>query len=218
MNFLSGYKSGSNGRLLFLLLLLYSPLGVAADLELSAHLNLVGSSGKPTNDVLGVGVVLHQKISEGWYLGYGLDYSSKFDFERPNNLLDIKSETETDAVGSMTMVSLVAERRFELEADGWSGFWNLGAAFNEVDLDNAEGNIRGGGGTFDIETDVDTEFVLLGSAGWMQQIGKNLSARYTLAAEHHSGDWDVRDVVSGATGKIGDYALYGLRVGLTYRF
>jgi len=188
-----------------------------ADYELTARLNLVGSSGKPTNDILGYGLTLHRRLDDDWYLGVNLDYSPKFDFERPADIVDIRSDLEIDAVGSMLMVTVVGERRYALEAEGWTGFWNLGAGFAEIDMDDADGAIRGGG-NYDIETDIDTEFILLASAGWMQQLGKHWSARYTLSAESHIGGWDVRDRVSGATGEIDDYAVYGLRIGMTYRF
>jgi len=185
--------------------------------ELTGRLNLVGSSGKPTNDVLGYGIAIHRRINDDWYLGINFDHSPEFDFERPAEILDIKSDSEIDAVGTMTMLSVIAERRFALDSDSWSGFWNLGAGINDIDMDDADGAIRGGG-TYDIETDIDTELILLGGVGLLQQIGENWTGRYQLTAEHHSGDWDIRDRISGATGKIDDYAIYGLRIGLSYRF
>jgi len=185
--------------------------------ELSGRLNIIGGSGKPTNDVLGYGLSLHRRLNQDWYLGINLEHSPEFDFERPSKLVGIRSDSEIDAVGTMTILTVVAERRYMLESRGWIAFWNLGAGFGEIDLDNAAGDIRGGG-SYDIETDVDTEVILTGSAGWMQQLGEHWSARYAFSAEHHSGDWELRDRTSGSTGKIDDYELYGLRLGLNYRF
>ena len=62
--------------------LISSPLAIA-EYEISTRVNIVGSSGKPTNDVLGVGISLHQRLDDDWYIGYNLDHSAKFDFERP---------------------------------------------------------------------------------------------------------------------------------------
>ncbi len=162
-----------------------------ADYELTSRLNIVGSSGKPTNDILGFGFTLHRRLNDDWHVGFNLDYSPEFDFERPAEIVDIKSDLEIDAVGTMLMVTVVGERRYALEDDGWTGFWNLGAGFAEIDMDDADGAIRGGG-TYDIETDIDTEFILIGNVGFIQRVGKHWSARYTFSAEHHSGGWDVR--------------------------
>lgn len=198
-----------------------TPLSLSAEstnpYEITARFNIIGSSGRPTNDVLGFGFTLHRKLSDDWYLGFNLDHSPEFDFERPSRIVGISSVGEVDAIGTMTMLTVVGERRYALASEGWTGFWNLGAGINEVDLDDADGDVEGGG-SYDIETDVDTEFVLLGSAGWMQQIGENWSARYAFTAELHSSDWDVRDKNSASTGSIDDYELYGLRIGMTYRF
>ncbi len=188
-----------------------------ADYELTSRLNIVGSSGKPTNDILGFGFTLHRRLNDDWHVGFNLDYSPEFDFERPAEIVDIKSDLEIDAVGTMLMITVVGERRYALEDDDWTGFWNLGAGFAEIDMDDADGAIRGGG-TYDIETDIDTEFILIGNVGFIQRVGKHWSARYTLSAEHHGGGWDVRDRVSRTTGEIDDYAVYGVRVGMTYRF
>ena len=75
-----------------------------------------------------------------------------------------------------------------------------------------------GGGTFDIETNTDTELIVLGSLGAIQRLGENWSIRYTATAELHDADWKVRDRMSGNTGSISDYNIYGIRVGMTYRF
>lgn len=207
-------------RLALLILVSTSPLATGAghaEYDLTARVNIVGSSGKPTNDILGYGVTLQRKLDNGWYLGLNLDYSPRFDFERPSEIVDIKSDLEIDAVGSMLMITLVGERRYALESRGWTGFWSVGGGFAEIDMDDADGAIRGGG-TYAIETDIDTELILIASAGWMQQLGRHWSARYTFSAESHIGGWDLRDRVSGRTGEIDDYAVYGVRIGMNYRY
>ncbi|MDH3447590.1 MAG: hypothetical protein OER87_05790 [Gammaproteobacteria bacterium] len=82
--------------------------------EVTPRLNIVGSSGKPTNDVLGYGVAPHRKLNDEWYLGFGLDYSPSCDFERTPRIVGIAQDPGVktiDAKGTMTMITLVAERR-----------------------------------------------------------------------------------------------------------
>ncbi|MBT8434463.1 MAG: hypothetical protein KJN95_07365 [Gammaproteobacteria bacterium] len=185
--------------------------------ELSGRLNIVGASGRPSNDILGFGVVLHRKLSDEWYLGFGLDNATDFDVERPNERVDIDSVKETDALGTMNMISVVAERRYALDSEGWTGFWNLGGGVADIDVDDADGDVKGGG-TFDIEIDVDTEYLLIGSVGAMQRLGEHWSARYEATMEQHFANWDIKDKVTGRTDSYSDYTVYGLRIGLNYRF
>ena len=111
---------------LMILLLAIAPPGLrAADdspYELTTRLNLVGGTGKPTNDILGFGFILHRKLSDDWYLGLALDYSDQFDIETPNDELDIDSVSETDSVASMTMITATAERRYKLESDSYGDY------------------------------------------------------------------------------------------------
>ena len=187
-----------------------------ADYELTTRLNIVGTSGKPTNDILGFGFALHRKLSEDWYLGFNLDHSPEFDFEEPSNLVDVRSTEVVDAVGSMLMITVVAERRY-VQSDDWTLFWQAGGGFAEIDMDNAEGDVVGGG-TYDIETDIDTELIIIAGVGALQNLSKNWSARYEFTAESHQGGWDLTENVSGNTGKIDEYGIYGIRLGMTYLF
>lgn len=171
--------------------------------ELSGHLNIVGASGKPSNDILGFGVIAHRKLSDDWYLGFGLEHSPEFDVERPNEEIGIDSTSETDALATMNMFTLVAERRYPLDSQNWTGFWNLGGAIAEIDIDNAKGDVEGGG-TFDIEIEADTEYVLLGGVGALQKLGEHWSARYEATLEQHFADWKIKDNVSGKTGSYDD--------------
>ena len=205
--------------LLFVLAIAPMTLAAADDsrYELSGRLNLMGATGDPMNDILGYGFMLHRQLSDDWYLGFSVEHSSEFDAERPNEKLDIDSVSETDAVGSMTMFTAVAERRYAMESSNWTWFWNLGLGVTDIDVDNAEGDIEGGG-RFDIKIDADTETVLLGGIGLMQRLGENWSARYELGVEQHFADWKVTDEVSGATDSYDDYTVSGARFGLNYRF
>ncbi len=188
--------------------------------ELSPRLNIVGGSGRPTNDILGFGVALQRRLDNGWIIGFNVDYSPEFDFEEPNRIVGIRRESgsgEVDAVGTMLMLTVVGEQRYSLERPGWSAFWQIGGGIAEIDMDDADGPVQGGG-SFDIETDVDTELILLAGTGFIQAIGERWSARYELTYEYHAGGWDLRDRVSGNTGEIDDYDIYGLRLGLIRRF
>jgi hypothetical protein len=185
--------------------------------ELSGRLNIVGASGRPSNDILGFGVIVHRKLSDEWYLGVSLENATDFDVERPNERVDIDSVEETDALGTMNMVTVVAERRYALDSEGWIGFWNLGAGIADIDVDDADGEVKGGG-TFDIKIDVDTEYVLIGSVGAIQRLGEHWSARYEATLEQHFADWKIEDRVTGRTDSYDDYLVAGVRVGLNYRF
>lgn len=204
---------------LFVLIIAPMTLAAADDsrYELSGRLNLVGATGQPSNDILGYGLMLHRQLNDDWYLGISIEHSPEFDVERPNELLDIGSVSETDAIASMTMLTAVAERRYALDSSNWIGFWNLGLGVADIDIDNGEGDIEGGG-RFDIKVDADTETIVLGGIGLMQRLGENWSARYELGVERHLADWKVTDEVSGATGSYDDYTVSGVRLGLNYRF
>jgi len=117
----------------------------------------------------------------------------------------------------MTMLTLVAEKRYSGESDNIRWFWNAGVGVNDVKMDDVQGPVEGGG-AFDIETVTDTEFVLLGGGGLIHDFAASWSARYELTLQHHFADWKVRDRVTGNTGVIDDYSIYGVRVGMTYRF
>lgn len=206
---------------LALMAMVLPTLGLAgaddADYELSARLNLVGATGTPSNDILGYGLIVHRRLTDDWQLGVSIEHSPEFDVERPNELLDIDSTSETDAVASMTMLTAVAERRYALGDGNWTGFWNLGVGVASIDSDNARGDVEGGG-RFDIEVDADTETVLLGGAGFMQRLSENWSARYEATIERHFADWTVTDRVTGASDSYGDYTVSGIRLGVNYRF
>ncbi len=215
------YLSTKLNLFLGIFILVLSPQGLQAETgaqyELSARGNIVGASGTPSNDILGIGFILHRKLSDDWYLGFGLDIAPEFDVERPNEELDIKSVSETDALGTMYMFTVVADRRLMLVSEGWIGFWNLGAGIADIDVDDADGDVAGGG-RFDIKIDADTEYVLIGSVGALQRLGEHWSARYEATLEQHFADWEIEDRVTGRTDSYDDYTVYGLRVGFNYRF
>lgn len=206
---------------LAMVLLTGFPIGSLADshsvFEFTPRLNILAGNGKPANDIPGFGLAVHRKISSEWYLGISIDHSPKFDFEDTAGLVDgLDEDGIVDADSSHTMLTVVGERRYAMDAAGWTRFWNLGGGFNQVDVDDVEGPLSAGG-RYEIETDVDTETVLVGSLGWIQQLGHRWALRYELTAEYHLADWQMTDRISGNTGDVGDYQVFGFRLGLTYR-
>ncbi len=189
-------------------------------MELAGRLNIVGSDGTPTNDMLGYGLVGHYKLSNDWYVGFTLDYSPNFDFENTAAVVGIVQDPAVDAidsVGSSSALTGFIERRYSSESVNFQWFWNIGAGFATLDFKNATGPVQGGG-SFDISTQADTEILITSSIGMQQHINQNWSARYTLSYDQHLADWTVTDSISSATAKVSDYAIYGLRIGLKRRF
>ena len=209
--------------LLTVFVLFLSPNLMASEhntVELAARLNIVGSDGTPTNDMLGYGLVGHYKLSNEWYAGFTLDISPNFDFERTAAVVGITQDPSVeviDAIGTSTALSGFIERRYQSESGNFQWFWNVGAGMAKLDFDNATGPVQGGG-NFDISTIADTEILITSSIGMQQQINDNWSARYSFSYDKHLADWTVTDSISSATAKVGDYAIYGLRFGLNRRF
>lgn len=188
--------------------------------ELGGNYNIVGSDGTPTNDMLGFGFVGHYKLSDDWYTGFVLDYSPDFDFEHTARVVNVVQDPAVkviDAVGTSTAITAFIERRYPSESGNYQWFWNVGAGFANVDFDNATGPVQGGG-TFDISTNAGTETLVTGSIGMQQKINQNWSARYAFSLDQHFADWTVTDSVSRNTAKVGDYVIYGIRVGMNYAF
>ena len=188
--------------------------------SITPRLNLVGSSGKPTNDILGFGLIGHYQYSKEWYLGVAIDHSPEFDFEKTAQRVGLQQDSnvaDIDAIGSHLMISAFAERRYPNSSGDIEYFWSLGAGINDIDMDDVKGPLEGGG-NFDISTETDTELVIVSSIGLQQKINENWSARYAFSLDHHFADWKVKDNISGNTGSIGDYGIYGLRLGLGYQF
>ena len=189
-------------------------------MELGGRLNIVGSDGTPTNDMLGYGLIGHYHLSNNWYLGLTLDISPEFDFEHTAAVVGVIQDPAVkviDAVGTSSALTGFIERRYPGASGNFLWFWNVGAGFANVDFDNVTGPVQGGG-TFDISTSAETEILLTGSVGLQQRIDENWSARYTFSLDQHFADWTVTDSVSGNTAKIDDYAIYGIRLGMNYRF
>lgn len=217
MDIVNGFFSHAGRAILVFAAAAHGGAIADGEYDLVARLDLVAGNGKPANDIPGLGLSLQRALGDGWYLGFSLDHSPLFDFEDVAGLVDGVAEIGiVDADATHTLVSWTAEKRHALGLAGWNGFFNFGVGFNDVDVDDVDGPVAGGG-RYDIATEVDTELVLLAGLGWMQRLGRNWSARYEIGAEYHRGDWKMTDRVSGNSDRISDYMVYGLRIGLAYQ-
>jgi hypothetical protein len=64
----------------------------------------------------------------------------------------------------------------------------------------------------------DDETHLVAGRGLRRPLGRHWAVDAALTFEHHSTDYQLTDVVSGARGSIGAQSPYGLALGVSYRF
>jgi hypothetical protein len=184
------------------------------------RLNIIGGSGKPTNDVLGFGVVGRYRLSERWTVGVGVDVSEEFDIERTAGLVGLVQDPEApviDSKGSSAAVSAWVERRYGADERRLQWFWTAGVGINAVDVEDQAGPLAGGG-TFDVSIDAGTELVASASLGLRVRLGQRFLFEPALRLDQHFADWNVTDRVSGATASIDDYLLRGVHLAFAYRF
>lgn len=74
------------------------------------------------------------------------------------------------------------------------------------------------GSTFNILTDAGSEAHLLGTAGLRRPLGPSWRVTAAFDLEHHLTDYQIRDTVTGASGKIGSHTPVGLSVTFSYGF
>jgi hypothetical protein len=186
-------------------------------LDLGLRLNAVGASGKPSNDIPGAGVFGRTCLNEQWRIGLYLDHSSTFDVERPYESLGLAGDSEVDAKGTSTAFTVTLERLYSRPESRLQWFWAAGGGFGVVDVDDARGTLVGGG-TYDIQQEVDGEWLLTLSGGPRWLFGEDWSVEAALRLDWHMTDWTVVDRVSGASASIDDYLVRGVHVGVAYRF
>jgi len=158
------------------------------------------------------------RLNEDWLVGGALEFASAYDFERPYNEIGVSASTVVDAAADSTMISVWAERRYNEQNRGGYWFWTLGAGINNVDVDNVSGTTPTGG-TFDIKTDADTEFVIFATFGRLHNISDTLAVDYGVRLAEHFGDWTIADTVSGVKKTaFSSYPVHGAFLSLNYRF
>ena len=185
--------------------------------DLGLRGNIVGGSGKPTNDILGVGLFGHYRLNGRWRVGFSLDHSPEFDVERAPDLVGLRSPDVIDAIGTSTAFSGWIERVHPRAGGKWEFFWGAGLGINTVDVDPLAGPLAGGG-IFDITTDAGTEFLAKLTAGARRWFAGSWGLEAALRGDQHFADWTMIDRVSGATGTISDYFVKGIGLGFLKKF
>ncbi len=188
--------------------------------DLGIRLNLVGGSGKPTNDVLGYGVNARYELGERWAIGFGFDRADEFDVERSAQLVGLTQSAaveDIDHKASATALRFWLDLTYGTRDSRFRLFWTAGVGANELSFENATGPLAGGG-RFDIAVEAGTELMVEGSLGVRVRAGSAWAFEAAACVIHHFADWDLVDRVSGNQGSIGDYTLRGLRLGLRYHF
>ena len=172
--------------------------------------------GTPANDMVGEGLIGRIALSEAWRLDVALD-SVTFDYETPNRTLGIPATVVVDGTNSWRRVSVLVERRFDGERR-WPWHWLAGLGHADVDpVSNVAGQ-RADGGTFDISTAADDELHVFAGGGVHREIKSRWLLDTTLTLEHHDTHYELVDSVSGARGTIGAQTVYGIAIGISYRF
>lgn len=182
--------------------------------------NIVGSSGKPSNDVLGIGLIGNYQLKDKWFIDIELIHSEA-DFERPWKTLGIVQDETTektiDAVYTSNLLMAQIGQNMSSGSSSFDYYWSAGLGFNSMDVETVSGPVLGGG-TFNITTDTRTETIIGGKLGIKQHLSDNWSMNYALRADYHLADWTVTDTISNTTTKIEDYTTYGMLIGAQMKF
>lgn len=194
------------------------PAGIhAADWEISPRADVRLGSGNPVNDVLGYALVVRYELNQpGWYVGAAIDSSPEFDVEFPLTFLGLRGPDE-DSVGSTSMVTAFAERRYGVGSQNLQPFWTLGVGFNAIDVDPFVG-VLDDGTDFDLRIDAGSETVLEGTVGLRYQFSPRWSAMASALLQHRFADWTVTERVSGSSAKVDDYTVSGAYFAVGYSF
>ena len=172
--------------------------------------------GTPANDMMGEGLIGRFAFNDAWRLGVALD-GVTFDYETPNRTLGISTTTVVDGTNSWQRVGVLVERRYDSERR-WRWHWLAGLGYADVDpVSNVAGQ-RADGGTFDIATTADDELHVFAGGGAHRELKQRWLFDATLTIEHHDTHYELVDRVSGARGTIGAQTVYGIAVGVNYRF
>ncbi len=147
-------------------------------LHLGLRGNVVVVGGKPTNDILGLGIYGHYRLRERWSLGFAVDHSPEFDVERIAALVGLEQDpavSDLDAAATSIEIKAWIERVYARPGGRWEGFWAAGAGIGSVDVDDMTGPLAGGG-IFDVATDVSTEAIVAASFGVRRSARRRLGA------------------------------------------
>jgi hypothetical protein len=195
------------------------PMAAAAQeerFELGIRGLILLGKGTPANDMIGEGLVGRFALSERWRLGVALD-GVTFDYETPNRTLGIPGAAVVDGSNDWQRVAVFVERRFDGDRR-WDWHWLAGVGSASVDDIASVAGLRADGGTFDIATSADEELHVFAGAGLHRSLGRRWLLDTSLTLEHHATDYVLMDRVSAARGTIGSQTVYGIALGVSYRF
>jgi len=178
---------------------------------------VIVGEGQPANDMIGYGAIGRWEFRDSWHLGLALD-SVEFDYETPYRVLGIESVEEIDPSNEFMRISVLVERRYERPDSPWIWFWTAGAGFASIDVGaNAVGTTPDGQ-SFDIATTAEDETHFFVGGGLRRAFGQHWALEAAVTLQHHTTDYQLTDIVSGATGSIGSQTPYGLTLGIGYGF
>ena len=198
------------------------PLPLSAEenkMSLGLYANIVGSSGEPSNDVLGAGLIGSYKYNASWYIDMELIHS-KADFERPWKIAGVIQDPSVDTIDAKyTSNILMAHLRQNIKSNNpaYDWYWSAGIGLNSLDIDDASGPVEGGG-TFNIKSNASTETIVGFKTGIKHHVSETWNINYAIRLDYHMADWEVTDSVSNASGTIDDYITYGALIGVEKLF
>lgn len=203
---------------LALALLIFSTPSLAAEgkFDLGVRFDLGLGSGKPSNDIIGYSLFGHYRLNDHWNIGFAIDHSPEFDFERTPDVLGLATPEVVDAKGTSTTLSGWIERVYR-RTGRFEWFWNAGLGFNSVDMKDISGTLVGGD-PFSITTDAGSEFQAMFGVGARRWFGDNWGIEFALHRDQHFADWRLTDRASGTTGTISDYSVNTINLGFLKKF
>jgi hypothetical protein len=178
---------------------------------------LTAADGEPANDIPGFGVFGRYRWSDRWSLGLAVD-QTEYDFEQPARILGLQQDPRLepiDVVAEATVISAWLQRDYARARTTW--FWGVGLGLASIDVPDAKGPLAGSG-SFDIQTDADSEIIASLTGGVIRRLGDRWFLEFALRADQHFADWQLKDRISGATGAIDDYLAWGGHLGFGFRF
>ncbi len=187
--------------------------------EVGLRANVLLGDGKPTNDILGAGVIGRRNRDDGWFFGGSID-AYVYDFERPWSYVGLIQDPNVDTIdadGSSTVIAGFLGREYDVADSGFRWFWTAGLGVGFADVDDVSGPTDTGG-TFDLTFKVDTEIHVMTSLGATYDFGPKWSATFAARLEHHFMGIEITDQVTGNTASIDSQTPVGAYLSLNYRF
>lgn len=191
--------------------------------DLGLRCDVLSADDPPADYILGLGVYGRYPVNERWRVGLGID-RSEFDFESPQLVAGLPADSDgggADARASFTTLSIWIERAYDTSS-GRDWFWTVGFGGSLVDIASVSGPLEGGG-TYAVSTNIDGELgveevILSVGGGLRQRVGSRSSVELALRADRHIADWEVVDQISGASGRLDDFLVWGVSMGWSFQF